>query len=122
MANYRHTVIGGRAATYVCDPHKSTVSPYQDGCELVVADWAPAGKLTYTLSYDDGTTQTWTDSNSTGHSQHVFLVTYKPSTGAKHGQPVTIGWISVVAVSKDGTQAKSACLRFAILAPATGKK
>jgi hypothetical protein len=77
--NWKHTVVGGMATA--CDQAKGSHSPYLAGCEAVFSDWLPGAKVTYTLSYADGTR----------------------------------AWISVVATDKNGKQAKSACLRFAVL-------
>ena len=114
ITNQKHTVVGGRMSA--CDAVKSARSPYQVGCEVVFSDWLPGAKVTFTLSYADGSSQTFTGTaDGKGHLQHVFAVKYQPTLHAKHGQPVTRAWISVVTESKDGSQAKSVCLRFAVL-------
>lgn len=112
--NQQHAVTGGRTAA--CDPAKGARSPYVPGCEAIFSDWLPAAKVTYTLSYADCTTQTFTGTTgSTGHLQHVFAVGYQPSLHATKGEDPSTAWISVVAISNDGTQATSACLRFTVV-------
>lgn len=117
ISNQKHTVVGGRTAA--CDQVKGSRTPYVAGCEAVFSDWlnvSPGAQVTITLSYADGTSQAFTGTaNNKGHVQHVFVVKYLPPVKAQHGQPVTRAWISVVAKSKDGSQAKSVCLRFAVL-------
>ncbi|MDR3662997.1 MAG: hypothetical protein P4L86_21855 [Mycobacterium sp.] len=114
VSNQKHTVMGGRTAA--CDPLKSATKPYQPGCEVVYVDWLPSARIAYTLSYADGSSQAFTGTaGGTGHAQKVFVVQYRPPLHAKHGQPVTRAWISVVGTSVDGNQAKSFCLRFAVL-------
>ena len=114
ISNQKHTVVGGRTAA--CDPATSAVSPYQPGCEVIFSDWLPGALVTYTISYADGTSSTFTGTaDANGHLQHAFAVAYQPPAGTTHGRPETRAWISVVATSADGAQVKSACLRFAVL-------
>jgi len=115
--NEQHTVRGGVGTAATCAKVTSK-GPYLDGCEFVDATWSSmaGAKFTFTLSYDDGTSQTYTGTaGSNGETWQPFLVSYQPPATAKHGTPVTRGWISVVAISKDGKQAKSVGIRFAIL-------
>ncbi len=112
--NQKHTVVGGRKNA--CQALMSAGIPSQSGCEAVFSTWLPGARVTDTLSYADGTRQTYTGTaDGTGHLQHAFVVKYEPSLHARHGEPATRAWISVVATSKDGTETKSACLRFAVL-------
>lgn len=108
--NRRHSVRGGLLTK--CCTIKSAKAPYVGGCELVASGWLPEAKVTCTLSYADGTRQAYSGTaDSKGHLQHVLAVMYQPPVIAKHGEPVTRAWISVVAASADGKQTKSQCLR-----------
>jgi hypothetical protein len=117
ITNQRHTVVGGRSSAAPCAPDVTPKGPFEAGCEAVFVHWADpqaAGqhvRYTYTLSYDDGSSQTRTTSATTA----VFAVGYRPPPGTAHGQYPTRAWISVVAASGDGTEAASACQRFAVL-------
>jgi len=112
--NQKHTVVGGRSRA--CGQAISASGPDQPGCEAVFSNWLPGAVVTYTLSYADGTNQTFTlRADGKGHAHRVFAVRYQPPPHSRHGQLATKGWISVVATSKYGSQAQSFCLRFAIL-------
>ncbi|MDB5058110.1 MAG: cell surface receptor protein [Chloroflexi bacterium] len=115
VRNQKLTVIGGRTAA--CNQVTSVSGPFQPGCEAVVSEWLPGAQTNTTLSYADGTSQSFTGTtDSKGHAQHTFAVSYMPPLDSVHGKPATIAWISVVVTSKDRSQASSTCLRFTVLA------
>lgn len=114
VSNRKHTVVGGRVAA--CDADKAAQRVDQRGCEVVSVHWLPGARIAYTLSYADGTSQTYDGiAGDDGRSQHVFAVKYLPPSRARHGEPATRAWISVVTTSRTGKQARSFCLRFAVL-------
>jgi hypothetical protein len=112
--NERHTVHGGR--TQACDQAGNTNGAEQPGCEIVSSEWLPHARVTYTLSYPDGTTQTFVDTaDSRGHSLHAFAVHYRAPLGAVHDQVSTIVRIHVTARSQDGRRTTSSSTRFAVM-------
>jgi hypothetical protein len=111
VSNGRHTVVGG--STSICGQSASLGAA---GCEAVFSRWLPGATMTITLSFADGTRQTFQGvTDAQGRLRHVFTVSYQPPPQTKHGAPTTTAWISVVAISKDGMVAKSANIRFAVL-------
>jgi hypothetical protein len=112
--NEQHTAIGKFVAA--CLLSKNLTWPYQLGCETVSSIWLPAARITYTLRFADGTTQTLQDiADSRGHSLVVFAVSYTPPAGSKHGSPPTVAYITVAGASRDGFAQAAAHLRFAVM-------
>jgi hypothetical protein len=112
LTNQHHTVVVGRTAA--CDQVART--PVQAGCEAVSSRWLPNAVVTITLSYPDGTSQTFRGrADGKGQIQHVFAVGYQPPRSGKVGALATRSWIAVAATNADGTLVKSACIRFAVL-------
>jgi hypothetical protein len=72
--------------------------------------------VVYTLTYANGTKQTFTDQTDyRGHSLHPFNAAYLPRPGSKHGQPATVAYIAVTAKLSDGTMLGPATTRFAVI-------
>ena len=112
--NRTHTVTGGRVQP--CDLRQNTGGAIEPGCEIVSAEWLPGARVTYTLRYPDGATQTFVDiADSRGHSLHAFQVSYRPPVHVAHGQPATVATIQIRVASADGRRAASARSRFTVM-------
>jgi hypothetical protein len=111
LHNFMHTVIGGRTAA--CAVTQNSSFGMQKGCELVTSDWLPGAKVTYTVSYANGTSQVLTSTaDGKGHAQGVFNVAYLPDA-VMHGLARSSVLISVQAVLPDNTTAGLTTIRFA---------
>jgi hypothetical protein len=75
--NEWRTEVGGR--TLPCDIPGNTNGEHEPGCEIVSSIWLPGASVTYTVTYPDGSRQTFTDvADYRGHSLHPFNVAYLP--------------------------------------------
>jgi hypothetical protein len=111
--NESRTEVGGR--TTPCDIPGNTNGAHESGCEIVSSFWLPGATVSYTLTYADGSVQTFTDvADYRGHSLHPFNVAYRPPTPG-HDQQDNVAYILVSAVSKDGQQGGPAKTRFAVI-------
>ena len=112
--NNPRTVLGGRSKA--CDLAGNTRGAREGGCEIVSSVSAAGAMVTYTLTYQDGSTQHFTDrADSRGHSLHPFNVAYRPPE--KKGQKVVrmVARIAVRAVLSDGVTLGPVNLRFAVM-------
>jgi hypothetical protein len=111
--NSNRTEVGGRTAP--CDIAGNTNGAHEPGCEIVSSIWLPGATVSYTLTYADGSVQTFTDvADYRGHSLHPFNVRYLPPASG-HNHPANVAHIQVSAVSKDGLQSGPARTRFAVV-------
>jgi sugar lactone lactonase YvrE len=109
------TEVGGR--TLPCDIPGNTHGAHEPGCEIVSSIWLPGASVTYTITYPDGSWQTFTDvADYRGHSLHPFNVAYLPQTSGRTG-PDHLARIMVTAVSRQGLQAGPVRTQFAVIRP-----
>ncbi|MGH2391625.1 MAG: hypothetical protein ACRDIE_25795, partial [Chloroflexota bacterium] len=112
--NNARTEIGGR--TQACDLAKNTNGAKQRGCEIVSSVSAPGATITYTLTYQDGSTQHFTDTaDSRGHSLHPFNVAYRPAAGTGHLVVRSVAHITVLAMLPGGAMLGPVHVRFAVI-------
>jgi hypothetical protein len=98
-----------------CDIPGNTNGAHELGCEIVSSIWLPGATVHYTLTYPDGSVETFVDvADYRGHSLHPFNVHYRPRTPG-HDRPDNVAHILVSAVSKDGLQGGPAKTRFAVI-------
>jgi hypothetical protein len=111
--NANRTVVGGRTAP--CDLPGNTNGAHEPGCEIVSSIWLPGARVTYTITYADGSRQTFTDvADARGHSLHAFNVRYRPpATG--HYRRTNMARILVSAVSRDGIWRAARMTRFTVV-------
>ncbi len=108
--NNARTEIGGR--TLACDLAKNTNGAKQGGCEIVSSVSAPGATVTYTLTYQDGSTQHFTDiADSRGHSLHAFNVAYRPGAGTGR----SVAHITVLVMLPGGAMLSPMHVRFAVI-------
>jgi hypothetical protein len=112
--NAPRTVTGGRKKA--CDLKGNRKGVLEPGCEVVSILWLPHVKVVFTLTYPDGTNQTFrATSDARGNALHIFNVPYVPSKQTKHGQPGTVARISIIGMNKNGTWTAPETLRFAVI-------
>ena len=112
--NQPHTVQGGR--TRACDLARNTRGAWQRGCEIVSSISVPGARVTYTVTFPNGTVRRFTDRmDSRGHSLHPFEIAYLPPKGARHGSRPTIARVMAVVLLANGTKLGPVSLRFSIL-------
>jgi hypothetical protein len=112
--NTPRTVTGGRKKA--CDLKGNRNGALEPGCEVVSILWLPHMKVVFTLTYPDGTKQTFSaTSDARGNALHTFNVPYVPSKQAKHGQPATVVRITIIGRNKNGTWTAPEMVRFAVI-------
>jgi hypothetical protein len=119
ISNFPHTVLGGRHVA--CSAVQASHRPIQTGCELISVVTAPRARVTYTLTYQDGSMQRYVAvADSKGQSQHLFAVAFMPPApkGTHSGSPFSIrsvARITIQAVLPGGAKLASASIRFAVM-------
>jgi hypothetical protein len=99
-----------------CDIPGNTNGAVERGCEIVSSVSAPGAMVTYTLTFADKITATFTNTaDFRGHSLHPFSIAYLPPVGSKHGSPPTVAYISVSATLPDGSTLGPVKTRFAVI-------
>jgi hypothetical protein len=112
--NSPRTVVGGRSRP--CDLAGNTKGANERGCEIVSSVSAAGAMVTYTLTYQDGSTQRFVDrADSRGHSLHPFNVVYRPSAHKGHKPHRVAARISVQADLPAGTVLGPVYVRFAVI-------
>jgi outer membrane protein assembly factor BamB len=111
--NAPHLAVGGRKIS--CSSKQNSAQKQQVGCEMVWTKWLPGAEIIYTVSYPNGSRQTFTSmADRTGHTQQVFNVSYVPPAHGKRAPASAIATITVQTVSKDGARAGPVSVRFNI--------
>jgi hypothetical protein len=109
--NAPRLAVGGR--TSACSASKNSIKKQEPGCVVVLATWLPGATITYTVSYPNRTSQTFTaTADGAGHAQHVFNIRYKPSAGGKRAPAVAT--IRVQGKSKEGAKSGLVSLKVTI--------
>jgi hypothetical protein len=112
LRNSSKTVAGGRTAA--CTTAKNKNGHVEKGCDVVSSMWLAGAKVTYTLTYADGSKQTFTGkADKHGNAQHVFNVAYRPKA-VKKGVARSTATITARAVLPNGTSAGSTTMHFTV--------
>ncbi|HXT35035.1 MAG TPA: MBG domain-containing protein [Chloroflexota bacterium] len=112
LHNLSRTVLGGR--TLACELDQNSISLVQEGCEIITSDWLAGAKVTYTVTYSDGTTLIFTNqADGHGHSKALFNVVYQPAAVTTRLAREKV-LVTVQAVLPNGITAGRTFVRFAV--------